>query len=227
MCTLHHASHKPSSLPSIILHCPTTSSTTSSASFPARFCNRLCLKRSEKSHPLLCPAQNPASVPLLTFARKHVWMALHALAQCTARLLLAHQQKQGRQRAGISSRDNEEGMREDWSVYCVLADLGMEERVKGGWCVFVLVRVLRALSGIDSLFYALMRSCHSYSQGCMAWSLTVLHGKLRTEPSCRHLWRCQIRFSRKSSPSCRRDRSQRRSRTRCSRTKGSFTGSGA
>ena len=67
-------------------------------------------------------------------------MALHALAQCTARLLLAHQQKQGRQRAGITSRDSEEeeGMRKDWSVYCALADLGMEERVKGGWCVCVL-----------------------------------------------------------------------------------------
>ena len=38
-----------------------------------------------------------------------MWMALHALAQCTARLLFAHQQKQGCQRAGISSRDGEEG----------------------------------------------------------------------------------------------------------------------
>jgi hypothetical protein len=66
-------------------------------------------------------------------------MALHALAQCTARLLLAHQQKHGRQRAGSSSRDSEEGMREDWSVYCALADLGMEERVKGGWYVCVCV----------------------------------------------------------------------------------------
>ncbi|KAN0102359.1 hypothetical protein V8E52_012024 [Russula decolorans] len=104
-------------LASLILNCPTTSSTTSSA----------------KDSPLLCIAQNPASVPLLTFARKHVWMALHALAQCTARLLLAHQQKQGRQWAGITSLDNEEdGMRKDWSVYCALADLGMEERVKGG-----------------------------------------------------------------------------------------------
>ena len=54
---------------------------------------RLCLKRSEKTHPLLCPAQNPASVPLLTFARKRVWMALHVLARCTACLLLAHQHK--------------------------------------------------------------------------------------------------------------------------------------
>jgi hypothetical protein len=67
-------------------------------------------------------------------------MALHALAQCTARLLLAHQQKQGRQRAGINSRDGEEeGMREDWSVYGALAELGMEERVKGGWCVCVCI----------------------------------------------------------------------------------------
>ena len=139
-CTTPLTNHH---LTSFILHCPTTSSTTSTGgACPARFCNRLCLKRSEKTHPLLCPAQNPASVPLLTFARKHVWMALHALAQCTARLLLAHQQKQkpGPQRAEIGSHDSEEGgMGEDWSVYCALADLGMEERVKGGWCVYVCV----------------------------------------------------------------------------------------
>jgi hypothetical protein len=70
-----------------------------------------------------------------------MWMALHALAQCTARLLLAHQQKQGRQRAVITSRDSEEeeeGMRKDWSVYCALADLGTEERVNGGWYVCTL-----------------------------------------------------------------------------------------
>ena len=137
-CTTPLTNHH---LTSLILHCPTTSSsssTTSSAPCTACFCNRLCLKRSEKTHPLLCPVQNPASAPLLTFARKHAWMALHALAQCTARLLLTHQQKQGRQRAGISSRDSDEdGMHEDWSVYCALADLGMEERVKGGWCVSV------------------------------------------------------------------------------------------
>jgi hypothetical protein len=60
-------------------------------------------------------------------------MALHARAQCTARLLLAHQQKQGRQPAVADSE--EKSMREDWSV---LADLGMEERVKGGWYVCVL-----------------------------------------------------------------------------------------
>jgi hypothetical protein len=52
----------------------------------------------------------------------------------------------GRQRAGVSSHDSEEeGMREDWSVYCALADLGMEERVKGGWYVCVCVCVLHAL----------------------------------------------------------------------------------
>ena len=134
-CTTPLTNHNLSSS-SLILQCPTTSGTTSSAC-PARFCNRLCLKRSEKTHPLLCPAQNPASVPLLAFARKHAWMALHALAQCTARLLLAQQQKPGRQRATGSGGGEMEGMREDWSVYCALADLGMEERVKGGWCVSV------------------------------------------------------------------------------------------
>ena len=67
-------------------------------------------------------------------------MALHALALCTARLLLAYQQKQGR----TSSRESEEeGTREDWSVYCALADLGVEERGKGGW--YVCVCVLHAL----------------------------------------------------------------------------------
>ena len=138
-----HAAHctKPLTnhdLTSLILHCPTTSSTTSSSACSARFCNRLCLKRSEKVHPWLCPTQDPVSVPLLTFARKHVWMALHALAQCTAWLLLAHQQKQGRQRAGMGSRNSEEeGMREDRSVYNALADLGMEGRVKRGWYVSV------------------------------------------------------------------------------------------
>ena len=66
-------------------------------------------------------------------------MALYALAQCTARLLLAHHQKQGLQRAGINSRDaEEEGMREDLSIYFALAELGMEERVREGWCVCVL-----------------------------------------------------------------------------------------
>src|SRR5579863_6552655 len=111
------------SSPLLVQRCPATSS----GACPARFCNRLCLKRSEVTHPLLCPAQNPASVPLLAFARKHEWMALHALAQCTARLLLAHQQ-QGHQRAGGGESG---GMGDDWRVYCALAELGMEQRAKG------------------------------------------------------------------------------------------------
>ena len=62
-------------------------------------------------------------MPLLTFARKNVWMAFHALTQCAARLLLAHQ-------AG-----GDDALRDDWRVYCALAELGMEERTQGGWCV--------------------------------------------------------------------------------------------
>ncbi|KAI9454647.1 hypothetical protein BJY52DRAFT_1283286 [Lactarius psammicola] len=102
---------------SLVLRCPASNS---SAPCPARFCHRLCLKRSEKTHPVLCPAQNPGSVPLLAFARKHVWMALHALTQCAARLLLAQQ-------AG------DDVLRDDWRVYRALAELGMEERAQGGW----------------------------------------------------------------------------------------------
>ncbi|KAN0120544.1 hypothetical protein V8E52_004371 [Russula decolorans] len=125
-------------------------------------------------------------------------MALHALAQCTARLLLSHQQKQGRQRAVITSRDSEEeeeGMRKDWSVYCALADLGTEERVNGGWYVCILRYRL-----IDILLSCVLR--HSGPQGCTVWSLSVLHDKMRIDPSRRRSWRRQIRFSRKGFPSC-------------------------
>ena len=111
---------------------------------------------------------------------EETWMALNTLAQCTARPLLAHQQKQkqGHQRAGIGSRDSEEeGMGEDWSVYCHLR--------------------LACLQVSN----ALMHACHSCSQGCTVWSLTVLHGRLRTRRSRRHLWSHRIRFSRKNSPS--------------------------
>ncbi|KAH9969393.1 SET domain-containing protein [Lactifluus volemus] len=117
---------------SLVLCCPATASSSSSAvppppSCPARFCNRLCLKRSDKTHPLVCPTQNPASVPLLAFARKHAWMALHALTQSAARLLLAHRHSTG------TSNDDEGALRDDWSVYSALAELGMEERARGSW----------------------------------------------------------------------------------------------
>jgi hypothetical protein len=54
-------------------------------------------------------------------------MALHALTQCAARLLLAQQ-------AG------DDALRDDWRVYRALAELGMEERAQGGWCVTPIAR---------------------------------------------------------------------------------------
>lgn len=53
-------------------------------------------------------------------------MALHALAQFTARVLLTFQQ-------------DEQAFSEDWEVVRGLAQLGMEERAKGGWCVTILL----------------------------------------------------------------------------------------
>ncbi|KAL1692392.1 hypothetical protein GGG16DRAFT_90018 [Schizophyllum commune] len=65
---------------------------TSSANYcPARFCNRLCLVRSDKTHPLLCPVQNPAASQLLRYAHDKQWMALHGYAQLVARIILAYQ----------------------------------------------------------------------------------------------------------------------------------------
>ncbi|KAI0263258.1 hypothetical protein BC834DRAFT_325607 [Gloeopeniophorella convolvens] len=87
---------------------------------PAQFCNRLSLKRAERTHLRLCAAQNPASAPLLAFARQHAWTALHALTHCAARLLLAAQ-------AGDAA------LAEDWRVYSALAKLGMEERAQESW----------------------------------------------------------------------------------------------
>jgi hypothetical protein len=55
-------------------------------------------------------------------------MAFHALTQCAARLLLAQQ-------AG------DDALRDDWRVYRALAELGMEERARGSWCVHTLVCV--------------------------------------------------------------------------------------
>lgn len=98
----------------LINACPAS---TSSSFCPARFCNRLCLARSARVHPLLCPSQNPASVPLLKYARETQWMALHALTQCTSRVLLANQL-------------SETAFQNDWDVVRGLAELGMEDRFK-------------------------------------------------------------------------------------------------
>ncbi|KAJ7222249.1 hypothetical protein GGX14DRAFT_428287 [Mycena pura] len=84
---------------------------------PAAFCNSLCRKRAEKTHPLLCAAQNPASMALLRWVRAHEWMALHALMQCAARLILANV-------AG------EAVLAADWAVVRGFATLGMEERAR-------------------------------------------------------------------------------------------------
>ncbi|KAJ6578825.1 hypothetical protein DFH09DRAFT_1148416 [Mycena vulgaris] len=84
---------------------------------PVMFCNALCRKRADKTHPLLCPAQNPASMELLRWVRSHEWMALAALVQCTTRLLLANA-------AGRTA------LTADWHVVCGFAVLGMEERAR-------------------------------------------------------------------------------------------------
>ncbi|KAI6022917.1 hypothetical protein BKA83DRAFT_356490 [Pisolithus microcarpus] len=77
----------------------------------------LCRLQSEKVHPLLCPARNPASIPLLAFARRTEWLAVHALAQCTSRLLLA-------------SQADDDSLDLDLQVVQSLAVLGMEERFR-------------------------------------------------------------------------------------------------
>ncbi|KAJ7153426.1 hypothetical protein C8R43DRAFT_885598 [Mycena crocata] len=84
---------------------------------PAAFCNTLCRKRAEKTHALLCAAQNPASMALLRWVRQNEWMALNALVQCTARLLLANA-------SGVAV------LAADWHVVRGFAVLGMEERAR-------------------------------------------------------------------------------------------------
>ncbi|KAG0706186.1 hypothetical protein DFH29DRAFT_996092 [Suillus ampliporus] len=98
------------------LHISCEASTTATPC-TARYCNRLCRLQADKVHPLLCSARNPASVPLLAFARNAQWMALHALVQCTSRLLLASQKD-------AATFDL------DWEVVQGFAELGMEERAQ-------------------------------------------------------------------------------------------------
>ncbi|EAU81457.1 hypothetical protein CC1G_05287 [Coprinopsis cinerea okayama7 len=100
----------------LILPCPASTSASSSYC-SARFCNRLCVARSAKVHPLLCASQNPASIPLMKFAREKEWMALGALTHCISRVLLANQY-------------DEATLRSDWNVMKSFATLGMEERAK-------------------------------------------------------------------------------------------------
>ncbi|PFH45727.1 hypothetical protein AMATHDRAFT_158045 [Amanita thiersii Skay4041] len=106
----------------LVLSCPSTSTSSMASSSThrcnVRFCNRLCQSRSAKTHPLLCPTQNPASIPLLKFASEARWMALHAVTQMTSRILLANQQQ------------NDFGVDAEWLFIKALAEMGMEERYK-------------------------------------------------------------------------------------------------
>ncbi|KAK7045435.1 hypothetical protein VNI00_007688 [Paramarasmius palmivorus] len=99
---------------SLVTNCPSSSS-----DCPAHFCNRLCQARSAKHHPLLCPVQNPASVPLLKWARETEWLALHALAQLTSRLILANQ---------VDASGNL--LEEDWRLCSALAQMSLEDRAR-------------------------------------------------------------------------------------------------
>lgn len=112
---------------------PCSGNSSSATPCPFRFCNRLCLKRSRLTHPLICAAQNPASTPLLTFARKNEWLAVHALAQCTSRILLANQQQ------------TDEELNADWDVIKGLAVLSMEDRFKdSGYDLFTKLTSVQA-----------------------------------------------------------------------------------
>ncbi|KAJ4480919.1 hypothetical protein J3R30DRAFT_2379715 [Lentinula aciculospora] len=99
---------------SLITSCP--------ASCHARFCNRLCRDRSTRTHPLLCPVQNPASIPLLQWARKEEWMALHALACMTSRVMTLCQESKDPQGTKVAE--------DEWKIANSFATVSMEDRAK-------------------------------------------------------------------------------------------------
>ncbi|KAJ3824482.1 hypothetical protein EV361DRAFT_928852 [Lentinula raphanica] len=99
---------------SLITSCP--------ASCHARFCNRLCRDRSTRTHPLLCPVQNPASIPLLQWARKAEWMALHALACMTSRVMTLCQDTKNPKDAVVAE--------DEWRIVNSFATLSLEDRAK-------------------------------------------------------------------------------------------------
>ncbi|KAK7446997.1 hypothetical protein VKT23_014210 [Stygiomarasmius scandens] len=102
---------------SLVTSCPAS---TSSTPCPARFCNRLCRERSARHHSFLCPAQNPASVPLMKWGREVQWMGLHALAQLTSRLLTVSQ----------LGEKSSELLDEEWKTISGFAQLSLEDREK-------------------------------------------------------------------------------------------------
>ncbi|KIK57619.1 hypothetical protein GYMLUDRAFT_263088 [Collybiopsis luxurians FD-317 M1] len=98
---------------SLLTNCPASSS---SSYCPARFCNRLCRDRSARTHPLLRRAQNPASVPLMTWVREAQWIALHALACMTGRVMILCQDPK------VAD--------EEWRIVSSFATLSTEDRAK-------------------------------------------------------------------------------------------------
>ncbi|KAK0465228.1 SET domain-containing protein [Desarmillaria tabescens] len=83
----------------------------------ARYCTRLCLSRSASTHPLLCPGQNTASVPLLKQVRSLAWMALHALSRVTARVLLGGEQEWDVRFQKIHVTPERETWKRVWTLY--------------------------------------------------------------------------------------------------------------
>jgi hypothetical protein len=138
-----------------VLPIPCTSSSTNVATrCTFYFCNRLCLSRSARTHPLLCPAKNPASAPFMAYAVKYRWMALHALAQCTARVLLSQDET------------------ENWDILRGFAQLGMEERSKDViLCVYHFVRfcccMIRWPCALDSAMQIQIGWCGRKLISCM------------------------------------------------------------
>ena len=102
----------------LIIRCPYN---TSSAYCPAKFCNRLCSTRGIRvSHTILCPARNPKARELFQFIRVNHWMALHALVQCSTRLLLSA--------ATPNPKQPEPSLDEEWTVFNSFASLSLEHR---------------------------------------------------------------------------------------------------
>jgi hypothetical protein len=151
-----------------IIPCQASSS---SAPCPAMFCNRLCLSRSSKTHPLLCPSQNPSSIALLSYARKNQWMALHALSQITSRVLLATQ-------------SGGETLESDWNVVQGLAALGMEERSKD--VLYVVALLSTSFHHIDN-----------FTQGQGENQIEPV-GRKRISYTFKHLETLQVRWRKRS-----------------------------
>ncbi|KDQ08958.1 hypothetical protein BOTBODRAFT_47915 [Botryobasidium botryosum FD-172 SS1] len=84
----------------------------------ASFCNRLCMVRNGNVHALLCPVQNPASIPLLDFIKAEKWKALGAWTRLVALILSQH------------SKGQTEEMQDSLEFVRSLAGMTFEKRLK-------------------------------------------------------------------------------------------------